>query len=76
MRDVNLLTAHRKLSCCNAIGIAGYKNIYSFRNKAQYVNYEAVNPGLCEKMEACRVPPERTSCTTSGTRTTGWELLL
>jgi len=27
-------------------------------------------------MEVTRVPPRRPSCTTSGTRTTGWESLL
>ena len=36
MSGINLLAAYRKLSCCDAIGIAGYTNIYLFRNKAQY----------------------------------------
>jgi len=35
-----------------------------------------MNPGFCEKQEVTRVPPERPSRTTSGTRTTGWEPLL
>jgi len=59
MRGINLLAAYRKLSCCDAIGIAGYTNIYLFRNKAQYANQKAVNPGFCEKMEVSRVPPGR-----------------
>jgi len=76
MHGVNLLAPHWKLSCCDAIGIAGYKNIYLFRNKAQYINYKAVNPGLCEKLYVSRVPPGKPSRTTSaGTRTTCWEPL-
>jgi len=35
-----------------------------------------MNPGFCEKMEVTRVPPGRPSCTTSGTRITGWEPLI
>jgi len=49
MRGVNLLTVHRKSLCCDTTGIAGYRKIYLFRNKAQYVNQKAVNPGFCEK---------------------------
>jgi len=53
--------------------------MYLFRSKARYVNYKAVNPGFCEKMDVTRntcVPPGRPSRTTSGTRTTGWEPLI
>jgi len=35
-----------------------------------------VNTGFCETMEVTRVPPGRSSRTTSGTRTTGWEPLV
>jgi len=34
-----------------------------------------VNPVFVEETEVTRVPPGRLSCTTSGTRTTGWEPL-
>jgi len=29
---------------------SGYRKLYLFRNKAQYVNKKAVNPGFCDKM--------------------------
>jgi len=32
-----------------------------------------VNTGFCETMEVTRVPSQRSSCTASGTRTTGWD---
>jgi len=74
MRGINLLTAHRKSWSYEIKGIADYRKIYLFRNKAWYVN-KAVNPGFCEKMEVTRVPPGRSSRTTSGTHATGWESL-
>ena len=57
MRGVNLLPAHGKTHCYGTIRIAGYRKIYLFEHKAQYVNYKAVNPGFCEKIEVTRVPP-------------------
>jgi len=54
---------------------SGYRKIYLFRNNDRYVKWKAVNPCFCGKMEVTRVPPERPSRTTSGTRTAGWEPL-
>jgi len=70
MHGVNLLTAQRKSYCYETIGIAGYRKIHVFGNKTRYVNQEAVNPGVCEKLEVTRATPGRLS------RTTDWETLV
>jgi len=72
MRGVNLLS---KVIMLRYNRKEGCRKIYLFRNKAQYINLKAVNPGFCAKIEVTRIPPGRPSGTTSGTRTTGWELL-
>jgi len=51
MRGINFLPTHRKSQCCDTIGIASYRIIYLFRNKARHVNWKAANPGFCEQME-------------------------